>query len=157
LRVYGRERVHVRQLVIPDTQDRLPWEAHYAHLELFTAQRSWAAQSRSGPLGRRRPRRPGRLETTGDPHLGVLTARYGFEGGLPALLVVHDEEGAWQILDGVHEPDADTATLACSRHVVVADPSLDEVLRSKPAGLEADREGRWGPGGLSRMTTMSDL
>ena len=101
MRVYGRERVHVRQLVIPDTQDRLPWEAHYAHLELFTAQRSWAAQSRSGPLGRRRPRRPGRLETTGDPHLGVLTARYGFEGGLPALLVVHDEEGAWQILDGV--------------------------------------------------------
>lgn len=150
-RLYGEDRVRVRQLVVPDLEDRLPWEDGHSDPDLqpllFVA-----------PNGRG-PRRAGPEETDDDghavpadwdlpqdPHLGVLVSGPVDSRALPALLLVHDHDGDWQVLDGVTEPDVETAKVVCLHHVVEQDPTLREVLRTLPVGHEAFRAaagGRW--------------
>jgi hypothetical protein len=150
-RLYGKDRVRVRQLVVPDLDDRLPWEDEHSDPDLqpllFVA-----------PNGRG-PRRAGPEEVDDDghavpagwdlpqdPHLGVIVSGPVDSRDLPVLLVVHDDDGDWQVLDGVAEPEVDTAKVVCLHHVVEQDPTLREVLRTLPAGHEAFRDevdGQW--------------
>lgn len=140
--LYGEDRVRVRQLVVPDLQDRLPWEDEYANPELhpllFTAPNG-VGPRRAGDENVEHHDAPDDWDLPQDPHLGVFTTTYVSEGHLPALLVVHDEDGDWQVLDAVHEPVLDVVHRTCLHHLVQAAPTLVEVLRSLPVGHEAER------------------
>ena len=143
-RLYGRDRVRVRQLIIPDLQDRLPWEDGFAYPELQPV--LFVPPNGRGP--RRAGPEPVRDEDVNledwdlpqDPHLGVLTTGYVAAGDLPVLLVVQDEEDEWQFVDAVHEPDEDTAQLMCLHHLVEQDATLRDVLRTLPPHHEAHRD-----------------
>ena len=140
--LYGADRVRVRQLVVPDTQNRLPWEDDYSHPDLqpllFTAPNG-VGPRRAGAEGVDHDDVPEGWDLPQDPHLGVFTTTYVTEGALPALYVVHDHDGEWQVLDGVHEPVLDVVHRTCLHHLISADESLVEILRSLPVGHEAER------------------
>jgi hypothetical protein len=150
-RLYGKDRVRVRQLVVPDLEDRLPWEDEYTDPDLqpllFVAPNGKGPR-RAGPEkaeGDDHPF-PAGWDLPQDPHLGVIVSGPVDSRDLPVLLVVHDHDGDWQVLDGVTDPDVETAKVVCLHHVVEQDPTLSEVLRTLPAGHEAFRhavDGQW--------------
>jgi hypothetical protein len=46
-------------------------------------------------------------------------------GKLPALVVIHDEEGDWLVGDGINDPNLDGACdLICLTHIVALDATL---------------------------------
>lgn len=149
--LYGKDRVRIRQLVIPDLRDRLPWEDEYADPDLqpllFVAPNGQGPR-RAGPEEAKDDGHevPADWDLPQDPHLGVIVSGPVDTGDLPVLLVVHEHDGDWQVLDGVTEPDVETAKVLCLLHVVEQDPTLREVLRTLPVGHEASRdavEGQW--------------
>ncbi len=142
--LYSTDAVRVRQLVVPDLDDRLPWEDDYAFADLQPVLFE--------PPNGRGPRRagPDELPDGGhedaedwdlpqDPHLGVIVSGPVDSHELPVLLVVHEHDGDWQVLDGVHEVEVERGRVMCLHHVVDQDPTLRDVLRTLPAGYEAYR------------------
>lgn len=144
-RLYGKDRVRVRQLVVPDLADRLPWEDEYADPDLqpllFQAPNGQGPR-RAGPEEAEDQAHavPSDWDLPQDPHLGVIVSGPVDSRDLPVLVVVHDHEGDWQVLDGVAEPDIETAKVVCLHHIVEQDPTLREVLRTLPVGHEAFRD-----------------
>lgn len=142
--VYGKDSVRVRQLVVPDLEDRLPWEQDYAHPELqpilFNAPNGQGPRRAGAEEVPDEHPGPVNWDLPQDPHLGVIVSRPVDTHELPVLLVVHDHDGDWQVLDGVHVPEVETARVVCLHHVVEQDSSLRDVLRTLPAGHEAHRE-----------------
>lgn len=144
-RLYGEDAVRVRQLVVPDLDDRLPWEDGYSDLDLqpllFTAPDGQPPR-RAGPEESEDEGHavPADWDLPQDPHLGVIVSGPVDSRALPALLVVQDHDGDWQILDGVQEPDVETAKVVCLHHVVEADATLRGVLKTLPVGYEAFRD-----------------
>lgn len=143
--LYGRDSVRVRQLVVPDLDDRLPWDDDYAHPELqpvlFDAPNGRGPR-RAGPEEEPDEKHtvPANWDLPQDPHLGVIVSGPAATHELPVLLVVHDHDDEWQILDGVHEPDVEKAQIVCVHHVVEQDPTLRDVLRTLPIGHRAQRD-----------------
>jgi hypothetical protein len=142
--LYGEDDVRVRQLVVPDLDDRLPWEDGYAHPELqpvLFEQPSGDGPRRAGPdeAADEHPV-PAGWDLPQDPHLGVLVTGFVGSGELPVLSAVRSEEEEWQFVDGVHDPDVETAHVLCLHHVVEQDPSLREVLRRLPSDYVATRD-----------------
>lgn len=151
-RLYGRDRVRVRQLVWPDRDGRWPWEPGFGAPDdepvLFD------------PPGGGGPRRaglpdedddahpvPDDWDLPQDPHLSVLTTSYVLEDGLPALLVVHDDDGDWQVLDGVHDAEVGTGRWVHLHHLVEQDPALGDVLATLRPGESARRDAPGAPWG----------
>lgn len=137
-RLYGEDRVRVRQLVWPDADGRWPWDPACTVLDaqpvLFTP------PGGTGPRRAGEPDdddahapRPDGWDLPQDPHLSVLTTRHVLDG-LPVLLVSHDDDGGWQLLDDVHPLDVDDGRLVHLHHLVEQDPSLSDVLASLPRG-----------------------
>jgi hypothetical protein len=61
-------------------------------------------------------------------------------GEMPALVVVHDDDGDWLIGDGVNDPNEDGACgIFHLGHIVSMDPTLAEVM-NLPIGYSAMRE-----------------
>lgn len=141
--LYGRQAVRVRQLVVPDRQDRLPWEDDYAlaHLQpvLFEPP-GGGGPRRAGPEEESDHAAPADWDLPQDPHLGVVVTGPVGGGELPVLLAVQYEVDDWQFVDGVTEPDEETAQVLCLHHVVGRDPTLREVLRILPERYEAHRD-----------------
>ncbi|WP_346129335.1 hypothetical protein [Lentzea roselyniae] len=74
------------------------------------------------------------------PEVGAIVQRTVANGEMPALVVVHDDEGDWLIGDGVNDPNVDDACgLFHLGHVIEMDPSLMQVL-DLPAAHIATRE-----------------
>ena len=72
--------------------------------------------------------------------VGGVVQRTIINGELPALIVVHDDEGDWLIGDGVNDPNEDGACgIYHLSHVVSLDSSLAEVMKI-PIGYAARRE-----------------
>ena len=144
-RLYGQDAVEVRQLVIPDLENRMPWEDDYADLDiqplLFVAPGGQGPR-RAGPEARDDSHHvgPEDWDLPQDPHVSVVVSTSVSSGALPALLLVHEHDGEWQILDGVGEPDRETVELVCLHCLVEADATLRAVLKTLPAGHEASRE-----------------
>ncbi len=126
--LYGRDNVRVRQLVIPDTADILPWEPGYRfpHRQpaLFTPPDAgvdgWTLDL--------------------DPHLGVLVANSTSSGDHPVLVVEDDADGDWSFADGMFDIDDEQSHLECLNHVLDRDPSLVELVRRLQPGLVAERD-----------------
>lgn len=138
-RLYGEDAVRVRQLVLPDLQDRLPWDDGYAlgHLQpvLFCA-------PDGSPPHHVEPDEhadPDGWDLPLDPHLGVIAVHTVLDGERPVRLVVHDDEGDWQFLDGSEQVGVDDAALVCLHHLLEVDPSLHDVVRDLPRAREAER------------------
>lgn len=148
-RLYGEANVKVRQLVVPDRQHRLPWEAEYEtpYLQplLFTGPNGVGPRWSGGGHVRGEHSVPDDWDLPLDPHVAVLTTRYIADDALAALLVVHEHGGGWQVLDGLHEPVEEIAVVICLHHLVVADPTLTDVFRTLRPGHEAARGRRGGP------------
>lgn len=61
------------------------------------------------------------------------------KGEFPALTVIHDDEDDWLLGDGLHDPNADGASILLHmNHVLTQDPSLIE-LATMPPGHAAER------------------
>ncbi|MFE1308089.1 hypothetical protein [Streptomyces sp. NPDC058755] len=70
-------------------------------------------------------------------------------GELPALIVIHDDEGDWLIGDGINDPNEDGACgIYHLAHVVSLDESLTEVMNI-PIGYGAKRESASAPWEIS--------
>lgn len=75
---------------------------------------------------------------------GVVQKTVIYEG-LPALVVVHDEDGDWLVGDGVHDPNEDgVCGVFHLAHLVQRDTTLVEAFRI-PAGFAATRESAHAP------------
>jgi hypothetical protein len=75
----------------------------------------------------------------GDP--GAVVRRTVLSGGLPARLVIHDDENDWCAGDDVNDPDVPGASvIAHLTHVLARDSSVSE-LASRPPGWAAVRTG----------------
>jgi hypothetical protein len=75
-----------------------------------------------------------------DAGVGAIVQRTVVNGEMPALVVVHDDEGDWLIGDGVNDPNEDDACdLFHLGHVLELDPSLMQVM-DMPDGHMATRE-----------------
>jgi hypothetical protein len=74
------------------------------------------------------------------PTLGVFITRPVWDGGLPILLVTHEQDGDWQFLCGTTEAEDDVFLIHLA-HVVDRYPEVREVA-DLPAGWYARREGR---------------
>lgn len=71
-------------------------------------------------------------------------------GDLPALVVVHDDEGDWLVGDGVNDPNEDGACgIYHFGHLVQLDPTVAQVL-DLPPGQVATRDGVESPWEISR-------
>lgn len=74
------------------------------------------------------------------PGVAGVMQRTIINGEMPALIVVHDDEGDWLIGDGVNDPNEDGACgIYHLSQVVSLDESLAEVM-NLPAGFAATRE-----------------
>ncbi|MFC5664327.1 hypothetical protein ACFP3U_15205 [Kitasatospora misakiensis] len=63
------------------------------------------------------------------------------EGRLPALVVIHDDEGDWLIGDGVNDPNLpDASGVYCIACIAEDDPSISETAGLEP-GFAAHRDG----------------
>ncbi|WP_225836173.1 hypothetical protein [Streptomyces sp. NK08204] len=83
------------------------------------------------------------------PGLAGVVQRTIIKGELPALIVVHDDEGDWLIGDGVNDPNEDGACgIYHLGHVVSLDASLAEVM-NLPIGYAATRESKLSPWEIS--------
>lgn len=72
--------------------------------------------------------------------VAAVVQRTVMSGELPALIVVHDDEGDWLIGDGVNDPNEDGACgVYHLSHVITLDESLAEVMKI-PIGHAAMRE-----------------
>lgn len=76
------------------------------------------------------------------PHdLGAVVQLTVLEGLMPALLVVHFDDGSWAIGDGVNDPNEPDASVATHIwHAIDRNSSIAE-LASIPPGHQANR--RW--------------
>ncbi|MFF5030105.1 hypothetical protein ACFY2J_38665 [Streptomyces collinus] len=71
--------------------------------------------------------------------LVAIVQRTVADGSLPALLVIHDQERDWLLADGVHDPNADGASIVCHLdHVLSLDPTV-AALAGLPPGHIAER------------------
>ena len=83
------------------------------------------------------------------PGVAGVVQRTIINGELPALIVVHDDEGDWLIGDGINDPNEDGACgVYHLGHVVSLDESLAEVM-NLPAGYAATRESASSPWEIS--------
>ncbi|MGC0334584.1 hypothetical protein RKD23_007574 [Streptomyces sp. SAI-170] len=72
-------------------------------------------------------------------HLLAIVQRTVADGSRPALMVIHDDEQDWLLADGLHDPNADGASIVCHLdHVLGLDPSV-AALASLPPGHIAER------------------
>jgi hypothetical protein len=71
--------------------------------------------------------------------LGVLTSRQVLSGQEPVRIVVHDEDGDWQIICGTTE-EAQDAVLVGINHLFELDSELESILGELPIGTQAWRE-----------------
>lgn len=136
--LYGEQNVRVRQLVLPDLEDRLPWEPGYSFWRpqplLFDPP---AAQTAPAPVPGHEPVADWDLPY--DPSLGVFTTAHVTEGGLPVLLESHYGDGSWSMVDGVDESTVETGLIQCLHELVERDPSLAHLLAQLPSGHSAER------------------
>lgn len=73
------------------------------------------------------------------PNVAVFTVRSIVEGGLPILLVTHDEDdGAWQFHDGSDQPRDEDAMIVGLREMLDHDATIAE-LADLPYGWIAWR------------------
>ncbi|MEU3033714.1 hypothetical protein [Streptomyces griseoaurantiacus] len=73
------------------------------------------------------------------PGLLVIVQRTVVDGAFPALMVIHDDEDDWLLCDGLHDPNADGASIVAHLdHLLAQDPSLVE-LAGMPPGHVAER------------------
>ncbi|MGW7824514.1 hypothetical protein ACWGLF_42050 [Streptomyces puniciscabiei] len=78
--------------------------------------------------------------TSAVPDAAGVVQRTIINGELPALIVVHDDEGDWLIGDGVNDPNEDEACgIYHLSHVLRLDGSVAEAL-TIPIGYAATRE-----------------
>jgi hypothetical protein len=83
-------------------------------------------------------------------NLSGVVQRTVIAGELPALVVVHDDEGDWLIGDGVNDPNEEGACgLFHFAHIIRVDPSLAEALNLQ-LGYAAYRETGGSPWEISR-------
>ncbi len=134
--LYGKENVSVRQLVLPDKNNVLPWESGYSMGDLqpvlFTPP--------PGPHpGRHAAVHDWRLHV--DPHLAVLVSDSTSSGDKPVLVVEHASDGEWGFLDGVEEVRIGNAHMECLHHALDRDPTLVDVVRQLEPGFVAERDG----------------
>ncbi|MFE6747345.1 hypothetical protein ACFVGM_15935 [Kitasatospora purpeofusca] len=74
-------------------------------------------------------------------NLGAVVQRTVAEGHLPALVVIHDDEGDWLIGDGVNDPNLpDASGIYCISCIAEHDPSVSETADLQP-GSAAHRDG----------------
>jgi hypothetical protein len=76
-----------------------------------------------------------------DPHRRVFVSRCVVEDGAPIVFAVHDDDGDWQFLGPVDDPEEDGCVLSCLHCVVEKDPSIRSLARLGP-GREAARKNR---------------
>lgn len=132
--LYGEQNVRVRQLVVPDMANRLPWQCGYtlprwAHPVLFDAPHDPAHDS-----GHREARDLGL-----DPHLAVIVSRTIVEDDQPVLAVHHEDQDELCFLDGSGQFEADDLVALCLHHMLEQAPELLEVVRTLPPGIAAER------------------
>ncbi|MGW3107829.1 hypothetical protein [Streptomyces sp. N50] len=69
----------------------------------------------------------------------AVVQRTVVDAEFPALTVIHDDEDDWLLCDGLHDPNADGASIVAHMdHVLTQDPSLIE-LADMPPGHVAER------------------
>ncbi|MFI8242612.1 hypothetical protein ACIF83_36105 [Streptomyces sp. NPDC085866] len=69
----------------------------------------------------------------------AIVQRTVADGSHPALMVTHDDDEDWLLADGLHDPNADGASIVCHLdHVLGLDPSI-ATLASLPPGHVAER------------------
>lgn len=69
--------------------------------------------------------------------VAVITLARVVDGSQPILIVVHDEDGDWQFLDGGKVTEQDAATVSLKR-VVDLEPAIKD-LADLPLGWTAER------------------
>jgi hypothetical protein len=74
-----------------------------------------------------------------DPHQHVFISRCVVEDNAPIVRVVHDQEGDWQFLGPIDDPDEDGCKLSCFHCVVEKDPSIRALSRLS-RGYHASRK-----------------
>ncbi|MGW2706717.1 hypothetical protein [Streptomyces sp. NPDC001340] len=87
------------------------------------------------------------------PHdLLAIVQRTVADGSQPALMVIHDDEQDWLLADGLHDPNADGASIVCHLdHVLSLDPSV-AALASLPPSHIAERVSRDEPWSIRSWT-----
>lgn len=134
LRVYRGQPVPVVQVVWGDGGGRPPWDPACDEACRLAQPRLWD----------RPPPAPGPGDGWSFPvspdTLVMTTGAVGY-GGAAVTVVVHDEDGEWQFLDG--NPEMRDVAFVHLAHVVEAAPEV-AVLADLPSGWEAQLEaGRW--------------
>jgi hypothetical protein len=73
------------------------------------------------------------------PNVGGVVQRTVVDDELPALVVIHDDDGDWLIGDGVNDPNEDGACMIVHLgHILGKDETLAEVM-NLPRGWAAFR------------------
>ena len=73
-----------------------------------------------------------------DPHQSVFVSRCIVEDNAPIVRVVHDQEGDWQFIGPVDDPNEDGCKLSCFHCVLEKDQSIRSLARLLP-GWRATR------------------
>ncbi|MFF7163968.1 hypothetical protein ACFZBP_21870 [Streptomyces sp. NPDC008086] len=86
----------------------------------------------------------------------AVVQRTVVKGDFPALVVLHDHEDDWLLCDGLHDPNADGASIVAHvDHLLTLDPSLVE-LASMPLGHVAERSSSGTPWEIRPWTYSDD-
>ncbi|MEV7386988.1 hypothetical protein [Streptomyces sp. NPDC091215] len=89
--------------------------------------------------------------------LPAIVQRTVVDGSHPALMVIHDHERDWLLADGLHDPNADGASIVCHLdHVLSLDPSV-AALASLPPGHIAERVSRDEPWSIRSWTYEDEM
>jgi hypothetical protein len=81
--------------------------------------------------------------------VGAVVQKTVANGEMPALVVIHDDEGDWLVGDGVSDPNVSGASELCHlAHVVHVDPRVAEVLdiAAGHAAYRLDADSPWKTG-----------
>lgn len=145
---YGSQDYPALQCVWPDKEHRFPWDRGFNAGWVYQQpmlDRVDEVEARMDRMIASIKRSEGQcncpIDTANwpfedDPRLATLTQAHVSVGAHPVLLVIHDEDGAWQMLDGSPEPrDLLTDRL---HHLVDADPTLASIA-DLPRGWRAWR------------------
>ncbi|MFI7536297.1 hypothetical protein [Streptosporangium sp. NPDC049376] len=84
--------------------------------------------------------------------LGAVAQRTVISGELPALIVIHDDDGDWLIGDDVTDAsDPEASVISHARHLVESDPSIEETV-GLPYGYAARRSSPSAPWVIERWS-----
>ncbi|MFF5206614.1 hypothetical protein [Streptosporangium sp. NPDC000396] len=88
--------------------------------------------------------------------LGAVVQRTVVDGELPALIVIHDDDGDWLIGDDVTDAsDPAASVISHVRHLVDRDPSIEETA-GLSCGYAARRSSRSAPWAIEKWSYVDE-